>query len=418
MSTLFKIVYESIVQALQSLSGNKMRTFLSLLGIVIGIFCIIAVKSAVDSLQDNIISGFNELGSDVIYVEKQPWNENPGQSWWKYARRPNPSYSDYEVIRNRSNMADEVAFSIFSGGKTAKYKSNSVSNSFIMGSSYELSQIQNLVIEKGRYFTPTEYNNAANKVILGYVMAQELFGNIEPVGKTIRLFGQKFQVIGVLKSEGENPFNFMNFDEVCWVGYKTVKKFINVKDDNRFIGRMLNVKAKEGVELAELKDEVTGVLRSKRKLKPSEENNFSINQLSMITDMLDSVFGVLNLAGLFIGIFALIVGMFSVANIMFVSVKERTNIIGIKKALGAKRYIILLEFLIESIILCIIGGLFGLLIVYVTLLLISSIIPFDMYLSFTNMLVGVGASVTVGIISGIIPAFQASKMNPVDAIRA
>lgn len=418
MTTIFKVIYESIVQALQSLRGNKMRTFLSFLGIVIGIFCIIAVKSAVDSLQDNIVSGFNELGSDVLYVEKQPWNEDPGQNWWKYARRPNPSYSDYEVIRNRSNMSDEVAFTIFTGGKTAKYKSVSVSNSFIMGSSFELNRIQNLVIEKGRYFTPNEYHNAANKVILGYAMAQELFGNIEPVGKTIRLFGQKFQVIGVLESEGENPFNFMDFDDVCWMGYKTVKKFVNVKDDNRYVGRMLNVKAKEGVELSELKDEVTGVLRSKRKLKPSEGNNFSINQLSMITDMLDSVFGVLNLAGLFIGIFALIVGMFSVANIMFVSVKERTNIIGIKKALGAKRYIILLEFLIESVILCVIGGFIGLVIVYFTLMGISALIPFDMYLSFTNMFVGVLASVTVGIISGIIPAFQASKMNPVDAIRA
>ena len=418
MTTLLKVIYESIVQALQSLRGNKMRTFLSLLGIVIGIFCIIAVKSAVDSLQDNIVSGFNELGSDVLYIDRQPWNEDPGQSWWKYARRPNPSYTDYEVIRNRSNMADEVSFSIFTGGKTAKYKSVSVSNSFIMGSSFELNRIQNLVIEKGRYFTPNEYHNAANKVILGYAMAQELFGNIEPVGKTIKLFGQKFQVIGVLESEGENPFNFMDFDDVCWIGYKTIKKFVNVKDDNRYIGRMLNVKAKKGVELSELRDEVTGVLRSKRKLKPSEDNNFSINQLSMITDMLESVFGVLNLAGLFIGIFALIVGMFSVANIMFVSVKERTNIIGIKKALGAKRYIILLEFLIESIILCVIGGGIGLVIVYFTMMGISAIIPFDMYLSFTNMFVGVIASVTVGIISGIIPAFQASKMNPVDAIRA
>lgn len=418
MTTIFKIIYESIVQALQSLSGNKMRTFLSLLGIVIGIFCIIAVKSAVDSLQNSVISSFNELGSDVLYIDKQPWNEDPGQNWWKYTRRPNTSYTDYERIKNRSNMADEAAFSIYTGGRTAKYKSNSVSNGFIMGASYEFNRIQSLNIEKGRYFTPTEYHNGSNKVILGFVMAEELFGNIEPVGKFIRLFGQKFQVVGVLKKEGESLVNIMNFDEVCWLGFKTVKKFVNVKDDNNRIGRSLTVKAKAGVTLDELRDELTGILRSKRKLRPSEDNNFSINQLSMITDMLDSVFGVLNLAGLFIGIFALIVGMFSVANIMFVSVKERTNIIGIKKALGAKRFIILLEFLIESIILCIIGGLVGLATVFITLKIISSIIPFDMYLSFTNMVIGVVASVTVGIIAGIIPAFQASKMNPVDAIRA
>lgn len=418
MTTILKIVYESIIQALQSLTANKMRTFLSLLGIVIGIFCIIAVKSAVDSLQENIVSGFNELGSDVIYIDKQPWNEDGNQNWWKYMRRPEPSYADYEIIKERSDLANKVSYTVFTGGKYIKYKSNSISGVFVMGGSYELHDIQSLEIEKGRYFTPTEYNNASNKIILGYQIANELFENIEPVGKEVKMFGQKFQVIGVLKSEGENPFNFMNFDEVCWVGYHSARKFVNVKPDNRNIGRMLNVKANNGVDLNELKDEVTGILRSKRKLKPSEDNNFAINELSMISDMLDSVFGVLNLAGFLIGIFALIVGMFSVANIMFVSVKERTNIIGIKKALGAKRYIILLEFLIESIILCVIGGALGLFIVFITLKIISTLIPFQMGLSIVNMAIGVIASITVGIISGIIPAFLASKMNPVEAIRA
>ena len=164
-------------------------------------------------------------------------------------------------------------------------------------------------------------------------MANELFGAVEPIGKSIKLFGQKFQVIGVLKKEGESLVNIMNFDEVCWIGYNSLKKFVNVKDNNRYVGRSLSVKAKKGVKLPDLKDELTGVIRSKRKLKPFEDNNFSINQLSMITDMLDSVFRVLNIAGFWIGFFALLVGMFSVANIMFVSVKERTNIIGIKKAL-------------------------------------------------------------------------------------
>ena len=287
-----------------------------------------------------------------------------------------------------------------------------------MGSSFELNKIQNLDIEKGRYFTPTEYHNGANKIVLGHVMANELFGAIEPIGKSIKLFGQKFQVIGVLKKEGESLVNIMNFDEVCWIGYNSLKKFVNVKDNNRYVGRSLSVKAKKGIELPDLKDELTGVLRSKRKLRPFEDNNFSINQLSMITDMLDSVFRVLNIAGFWIGFFALLVGMFSVANIMFVSVKERTNIIGIKKALGAKGSVILLEFLVESVILCIIGGIIGLVTVYLTLLLLSSITPFDMQLSVFNTASGVGISIAVGIIAGIIPAFQASKMNPVDAIRA
>lgn len=418
MSTLFKIIYESAVQAMQSLTGNKMRTFLSLLGIIIGIFCIIAVKSAVDSLQDNIVEGFSEIGSEVIYVDRTPWNEDPGQNWWKYVRRPKPSYEDYEWISERSDLAEEVSFGVFTGGKTIKHKSNSVTGAFIMGGTFEMQAIQNLDIEKGRYFTPTEYNTGANKIILGYVVADQLFGSIEPVGKEVKMFGQNFQVIGVLKSEGENLFNIMNFDEVCWIGYHTAKKYLNVNDDKGFMERSLTVKAKSGIELADLKDEVTGLLRSKRKLKPIEDNNFAINQLSMITDMLDTFFGVLSLAGGFIGIFALIVGMFSVANIMFVSVKERTSVIGIKKALGAKRYVILLEFLVESIILCVIGGALGLVFVFVTLKVISSLIPFDMYLSFGNMAFGVSASIIVGILSGIIPAFMASKMDPVEAIRA
>lgn len=418
MYTIFKVIYESIAQAMQSLSGNKMRTFLSLLGIVIGIFCIIAVKSAVDSLQDNIISGFNELGSDVVYIEKQPWNEDPGQSWWKYRRRPETGFDDYEAIRKRSKLADVTAYVVFSGGKTLKHKSNSITGAFVMGSTYEFNEIQNLEIEKGRYFSQSEYNQGSNKIVLGNAVATELFGNLEPVGKDVRLFGQKFQVIGVLKSEGENMFNFMNFDEVCWIGFNTAKKYINTRKDNRYIGRMLQVKAEPGVNVEDLKGELAGIIRAKRRLKPAEENNFSINELSMISDMLDSVFSVLNIAGLIIGFFALLVGMFSVANIMFVSVKERTNIIGIKKALGAKRYIILLEFLIESIILCVLGGVLGLLIVFLALKGISAISPFSMHLSFANMFVGVGVSISVGIIAGIIPALLASKMNPVEAIRA
>lgn len=418
MTTIFKIVYEAIVQAFQSLSSNKMRTFLSLLGIVIGIFCIITVKSAVDSLQENIVSGFNELGSDVVYIEKMPWNEDPGQNWWKYSRRPEPSYEDYEIINERAKLAENASYAIFTGGQTVKYKSSNISGAFIMGTTYEFHQIQNLEIEKGRYFTPTEYHNGTNKIILGYAIAQELFVNIEPIGKEIKMFGQKFTVIGVLKSEGDNIFNFMNFDEVCWVGYESIRKFVNVKPTNNNIGRMLNAKAVSKTDLADLKDELTGILRSKRRLKPSEDNNFAINELSMLGEVLDSVFGVINLAGFLIGIFALVVGMFSVANIMFVSVKERTNIIGIKKALGAQKYIILLEFLIESIILCIIGGLVGLVVVFAVLKIISALIPFEMFLSMSNMMTGVGASIAVGVIAGIIPAYLASRMNPVEAIRA
>ena len=417
MVVLIKVIYESVLQALQSLTANKLRTFLSLLGITIGIFCIIAVKSAVDSLQDNIISGFNELGSDVIYVDKFPWDEDPGENWWKYNRRPDPSFKDYQKIKARSKMARTASFVVFTGGRTIKYESSSVSNAFIMGSTPEYQDIQNLDIVKGRYFTQQEQTGGGNKLILGHVVAQELFGEKEPIGKYVKLFGQKFLVIGKLKEEGDNAFNFINFDEVIWIPFNTIKKFVSVKDKSS-VGRMLSVKALPNTDMEDFKGEVTGILRAERRLKPTEENNFALNELSVLTSVLDNLFGVLNVVGLVIGIFALVVGMFSVANIMFVSVKERTNIIGIKKALGAKRAIILLEFLIEAIILCVIGGLIGLIFVGGVLLLVSNLSNFPMTLSMSNIATGVFWSIAVGVIAGLIPALQASKMDPVVAIRA
>jgi putative ABC transport system permease protein len=412
-----KIIIESYRQAIDSLWNNKLRTFLSLLGISIGIFCIIAVKSAVDSLQNNIVDGFKELGNDVIYVDKQPWNEDPNQNWWKYINRPNPSFKDYEAIEKRGKRIDKAAFVIFSGGRIAKYKNNSISNAFIMGATFDYASIQNLNIEFGRGFNQTEYNSASNKIILGYKVSDALFGNIDPVGREIKLYGQTFQVIGKLKSEGENMFNFINFDDVLYMCYPTITKFVNTNDDSN-VGRMLLVKAKEGQDKEDVKGELIGIMRANRKIKPRLENNFALNELTMLTDLLDNVFGVLNLAGFMIGIFALIVGMFSVANIMFVSVKERTSIIGIKKALGAQKFVILLEFLIESVILCIIGGTVGLLLVFVILKAVTAISKFEMGLSIVNIIIGVGVSVIVGIIAGVIPAVKASKMDPVEAIRS
>ncbi|MEE9438080.1 MAG: ABC transporter permease [Saprospiraceae bacterium] len=411
-----KIIYESIAQALQSLMGNKLRTFLSLLGITIGIFCIIAVKSAVDSLQSSVVDGFNELGNDVLYIDKMPWNEDPGKNYWKYAKRPEASFNDYSIINKKSKLALQSSYAVFTGGRTIKHKSNSVSDAFIMGTTNEYKDILNMNIERGRYFTTQEYNIGANKLILGYKVAKALFNNIEPLGKEVKLFGQKYKVIGVLKSEGDNMFNILDYDEVIWISYNNIKKFVNTKDNSR-VGRLLNVKAKPTVEIKDLKDELTGILRSARKLKPLEDENFALNELSMIAQILDSVFGVLNFAGIIIGGFALVVGMFSVANIMFVSVKERTNIIGIKKALGAKRFMILLEFLIEAIILCLLGGIMGLALVYGTMKFISITFDFEMYLSFSNVILGVVVSIVVGIISGLIPAVQASNMDPVVAMR-
>lgn len=417
MFVYLKVILESVRQAFGSLLGNKLRTFLSLIGITIGIFCIISVKSAVDSLENNVLEGLSELGANSIYIEKYPWNEDWEDNYFKYMKRPKPNLSDYEVIKEKSKLVDKLAYNVFQGNKTMKYGSSSVSGIFVLGSSYEFQDIQKLEFEKGRHFTQSEFNSGANKVILGHIPAKELFENINPIGKEVKLFGQSYKVIGVLEEEGESMFNFMNFDEVAWVSLTNARRFINIKEESRSTGESLIACGKINVDTEDLKSELTGILRSHRRLRPKDPDNFSLMEMSSLNQVLEGFFGTLNIAGLVIGGFALIVGMFSVANIMFVSVKERTNIIGIKKALGAQKFIILAEFLIEAIVLCLVGGFIGLLVSYGMITLISNVLDFQMELTFDNAMSGILVSVIVGIFSGIIPAYLASRLDPVVAIR-
>ncbi|MFZ1675953.1 MAG: ABC transporter permease [Saprospiraceae bacterium] len=413
---LLNLIYESIVQALQQLAANKLRSFLSLTGISIGIICIISVLSAVDSLKDNISSSFEKLGNDVLYVDKMPWNEDPSQNWWKYMRRPQPSYEDLEVIKKKVKLSDQASFSVFIPGRTLKFGSSSVEGAYMAGVTEDYADIFRLQFEDGRFFTSFESSTGANRAIIGSLLAENLFGTIEPIGKEIKIKGMDFQVVGVLKKEGNSLIHIFQFDEAVLIPFTTAKKLVNVKSRYTW-GTSLNIKAKEGIALDDLKDEVTGVLRSARKIKPRESENFAINQLAMLTKLLAPVFSMMNVVGIFIGGFSILVGMFSVANIMFVSVKERTAIIGIKKALGARQSIILLEFLIESIVLCIIGACIGLLIVFGVLKIATSAFHYDIYLSSTNILIAMIIAIVIGVLSGLIPAWQAARLDPVEAMR-
>jgi putative ABC transport system permease protein len=411
-----KIIYESIVQAFQQLSANKLRSFLSLTGISIGIICIISVLSAVDSLKENVSSSFDKLGNNVLYIDKMPWNEDPMQNWWKYQRRPQPSYQDLLVIKEKAKLSDRASFSVRIPGRIIKFGSNSVEGAVMAGVTDDYMDIFKLEFEKGRFFTPFEAANAANRAVIGSVLAEELFGMIDPIGKEIKIKGMDFQVVGVLKKEGNSLINIFQFDEAVLISFNTAKKIINVTSKSTW-GTSLNVRAREGVSLDDLKDEIIGIMRSARKIKPREDENFAVNQLSMFTNMLEPIFSTMNVVGIIIGGFSILVGMFSVANIMFVSVKERTSIIGIKKALGAKRAVILLEFLIESVVLCLVGALIGLLIVFGLLKVATAAFHYDIYLSWGNVMIALILSLVIGIVSGLIPAWQAARLDPVEAMR-
>lgn len=415
LSTL-KILWNSLKMALQELRVNKVRTFLSLLGITIGIFCIIAVFAATESLERNVRSEVESLGSNVIYIQKWPWGGGPDMPWWKYVNRPEPVYKELKPLQEKVKSAAASAFVFSAGGKKLEYGKDYMENIQLMAVTQEFEDVTTLDIISGRYFSPTETSNGANVVILGGNIWQALFPSAEAaLGQTIRFSGRNCKVIGALKFKGDGILGGINFDDSAIMPYMFARTIV---DERRFADPYLMVKARDGVSVQQLKDDLTGTMRAIRRLRPTQEDNFSLNEITTIQSELNSLFGVLNAGGLMIGIFALLVGGFGIANIMFVTVKERTSIIGLKKAIGAKRNIILMEFLMESILLCILGGLLGLTVVYGMAVIATKVIHFDFFLSPGKIIFGLSISVFVGIVAGFIPAWSASKLDPVVAIRS
>ena len=412
---IIRLVWESLIMAVQSVIVNRLRAMLSLLGITIGIFAIIAAFTIVDSLESNIRESVNSLGSDVIYIEKWPWgpDESGEFAWWKFMNRPLASFDEFEFIKEKSRYARNVCF-LSAVGRRIEYGNNNVEGATIFGVTEGFQDIRSFEVENGRYFSPIEANAGRNVVVIGSKIAKDLFEGANPVGKYMELMGRKVMVIGVLEKEGKGTFDAFILDEVAILPLEYYKGFIDIRRD--MAGPMIWVQAKRKVSVEELTFEVTQLLRSYRRLQPSEEDNFALNQTSIINNMLDELFVVLKIAGFFIGIFSIIVGGFGIANIMFVSVKERTHIIGIQKALGAKKYFILLQFLFESVMLSVAGGIIGLLIVFIGASIITLSGDFTVTLTTDNIIMGIGISSLIGLVSGIFPAWQGARMDPVVAI--
>jgi len=415
---IIRLVWESLIMAIQSVIVNRLRAMLSLLGITIGIFAIIAVFTIVDSLETNIRESVNSLGSDVIYIEKWPWAPPEGENeypWWKYMNRPLASLDEFEFIKEKSRYSRNVCF-LSAVGRRIEYKNSNVEGATVFGVTDGFQDIRSFEVEDGRYFSPIESKAGRNVVVIGSKIAQDLFQGTNPVGKLIDLMGRKVQVIGVLEKEGKGTFDAFILDEVAILPLEYYRGFIDIRSD--MANPQIWVQAKRRVSVEELTFEVTQLLRSYRRLQPSEEDNFALNQTSIINNQLDQLFAVLKIAGFFIGIFSIIVGGFGIANIMFVSVKERTHIIGIQKALGAKKYFILLQFLFESIMLSVAGGIIGLLIVFIGASIITMSGDFTVTLNMDNIIMGIGISSLIGLVSGIFPAWQGARMDPVVAINS
>jgi putative ABC transport system permease protein len=407
------ILKESFLFSLQSLFSNKVRTSLSLLGITIGIFSIIAVFTAIDALKDNVKGSIESLGTNVVFVQKWPWTFGDDYPWWKYMNRPLPTVQEMQEIQAKSQLA-EAAVMVVNSSKTIKYGSNNIENASITAATYDYFKVRNFEIYEGRYFTESECSASKNVCIIGFDMALTLFPNEYAIGKEIKLLGRKLRVVGVFAKEG-NSILGSSSDNLVLIPYQFARTIIDVKSERT--DPSIYVKAKDNVTNADLKEELKYILRSKRLIKPLQTDNFALNETKMLSQGFDSLFVIINIAGIIIGGFSIIVGGFGISNIMFVSVKERTNQIGIQKALGAKNYFILLQFLIESILLSLLGGIIGLLLIAITAFAASKIFDLEIYLQLNNIFLGLTISFLIGVISGVVPSYQAAKLNPVDAIR-
>ena len=408
-------IKESFNSSLSTLRVNKLRTFLTLFGITIGIFAIISVFTVIDSLEKTIRQSLSSLGDDIIYVQKWPWTPPPGEeyAWWEYLKRPLPSFQEFRYLQNNSELTQALAFQV-SSTRSVSFRNQSLKQVTLLGISKDYEKIRTFNYMEGRYFSPVESHQGSNIAILGHGVASELFPGVSPLGKRINLGGHKATVVGQLEKEGSGVLAGGSMDDVVLIPLNYARRFIDITKEQT--GPTIVLRAAEGVHLRELIYDTERLMRSVRRLQPMEKENFSINRASLISRNLDQLFGVINLAGWLIGGFSIIVGGFGIANIMFVSVKERTHIIGIQKALGARNNFILSEFLFEAVILALIGGMLGLLLIFLGSLIANHLSAMTINLSVANIILGLVISAGIGIISGFAPARSASRLNPVDAI--
>jgi putative ABC transport system permease protein len=413
MLLYLRLLGESLQFALNALRNNKLRTLLSLLGVTIGIFSIIAVLAAVDSMDRKIKEDLSDMDMNTIYLMKFSFGPSEVPRW-KREQFPNVTYEEFENLKKSVNGVDKMSFNMFTRNETIKYEDKTVNSIRVKPSTNEFFDIESFKIESGRLFNESESNSGSAVIVIGSEVAEGLFGNSNPLGKRIRLYGQKFTVIGVLKKQGQGMFGDSN-DVAVFFPVNFLRRMYG--DNSQSLTPAILIKPEKGIDIEEFKADVSQKLRTMRGVKPGEINNFFMNVLSGFTDFIDNIVGQMNVIGWVISAFSLLVGGFGIANIMFVSVKERTNLIGIQKALGAKNRFILFQFLFEAVILSLIGGLIGMFLVWVIALVLSSVLDFEFVLSASNMLLGTGLAAFIGLLSGIIPAITASKLDPVEAIR-
>ena len=415
MRRVLEILGSSLNLTWQEFKSHKLRTLLSLTGVAFGIFCIISVLATVDSLEKQVQKDIQALGTNTVYIDKWVYAGGPDYPWWRYVKRPSPSYDEMLMLKQKVPAAANVAFNINTNSYVG-FENDVINSVNYYGITEDFVNIQPVEIELGRYLQPADYDFAANVTVMGYTIAETLFGKAEKaVGNTVILKeGKRALVVGLIKKQGKSIIGGWEYDNSILMPLGFMKQMVREKNSNPVI----MVQGKASVPMEQLRDELTGAMRSVRKLKPTQEDDFALNDIDAFSSFASEIFGGINKGGWSIAILSLIVGMFGVANIMFVTVRERTSQIGLKKAIGAKRSVILTEFLLESAFLCIMGGLLGLSIVFLLTLASKAIFGFAVVIAPGILVLAISICIIVGVLAGIIPASIAAKMDPVVAIRS
>ena len=415
MRRFLEIIWTSLKMALQEFRSNKLRTFLSLLGITFGIFCIISVLSTINSMEGAIQRDIKALGSNTVYIDKWEYAGGNDYPWWKYQKRPTPKYEEMKLLKAKVPTAANIAFCLQTTDRI-EFEDDQMTGVNYYGVTEEFKNIQPVEILTGRYLQQSDYDYDANSIIIGYIVAEKMFGRPEKAfGKQIKLRGgKKGNIVGVIQKQGKSIIGGWDYDNSMIMPSGFMKQMI--RED--WANPIIMVQGKENVPMTALKDDLTGAMRSLRKLRPTEEDNYSLNDIDSFSVFMHDIFSGVNKGGWAIAALSLIVGMFGVANIMFVTVRERTSQIGLKKALGAKKSTILTEFLLESAFLCIIGGMIGLILVFALTLFLSSVVGFAVTIQPNILFLAISICLIVGVVAGIIPATIAARMDPVVAIRS
>jgi putative ABC transport system permease protein len=389
--------------------ANKMRSTLTTLGIVIGIVTVTLMGSAINGLKTAFRQSISAIGSDVLFIEKYPWG--PDEEWWKMRNRRDILMEDARILARETTMARAVSIEA-ARNRSVTYKTRTARGVFTIGNTEESAMVRGLTIASGRFFSAGEVYGARPVCVLGAELARNLFGLEDPLGKKVKVNEVSFEVVGVLASLGQ--FLFGNLDNQIIL---PITRFLTdvARDPDVFI----TVKVKDIRQMEEAKEELRGIMRKIRRIPPGRPDDFAINQQDIILNFFNRMIGTIATAGLFITGLSLFVGGIGIMNIMFVSVTERTREIGIRKAIGAKRRTILVQFLIEAILICVIGGILALLIAAPLNVGMSKatndFLPATMPPGL--VLVALSVSVFTGLISGFLPAYRAAGLNPVDALR-